>query len=82
MKLTDEIIIIKMNKFDYEWLIFNNKIFNDIVKTDKFALNWTKIKKINFDNTITWFARNITFIDYNVNRMIDFDIKTKNKQTF
>ena len=72
-------IIIKIDDFNYEWLIFNNKIFDDIVKTNKFVLNWTKIKKINFDNAITWLARNITLIDYNMSQIIDFDIKTKNK---
>ena len=72
-------IIIKIDDSDYEWLISDNEIFDDIVKADRFVLSWTKIKKIDFDDTITWFARNIRLIDYNVNRMIDFDIKTKNR---
>ena len=82
IKSIDEMIIIKIDDFNYEWLIFESEIFNNIAKVDKFALNWTKIKKINFDDTITWLARNITFINYDMNWMIDFDIKIRNKQTF
>ena len=66
IKSIDEVIIIKIDDFDYEWLISDNEIFDDIAKTDKFALNWMKIKEINFDDTITWLARNITLIDYDV----------------
>ena len=55
-----------------------SKIFDNIAKTDRSALNWIKIKKINSDDIITWFAKNIKLIDYDVNCIIDFKIKTRN----
>ena len=39
MKLIDEIIIIKIDDFDYKWLIFDSEISDDIAKANKLVLN-------------------------------------------